>query len=43
MPVSRPRSAMRKIREILRLSHAEGLSLARSAPSPTLPRLVPQA
>ena len=26
MPVSRPRSAMRKIREILRLSHAEGLS-----------------
>jgi hypothetical protein len=26
MPVSRPRSAMRKIREILRLSHADGLS-----------------
>lgn len=26
MPVPRPRSAMRKIREILRLSHAEGLS-----------------
>ena len=29
MPVPRPRSAMRKIREILRLALGEALSLAR--------------
>ena len=37
MPVPRPRSAMRKIREVLRLSHGDGLSRRQVGAATSLP------